>query len=117
MDQKDIVRNLATAAMLRRSGPNVVTFWQNLAQLQIYGSQANTLVDNAGALQIFGARNLRIAQDLANIIGGVSAEQIMSMGSDEQMLLIESKLTRCKQARYYSDKLFQPRSARWVGRR
>jgi type IV secretory pathway TraG/TraD family ATPase VirD4 len=83
------------------------TLWQNVAQLQLYGSLANTLVDNAGVIQVFGARNLRMAQDLANIIGGVSADQIMNMQPDEQMLLIEGKLSRCKQARYYSDQLFQ----------
>jgi len=53
-----------------------------------------TLIDNAGVIQAFGARNLRMAQDLAIIIGGVSAEQILNMKPDEQILLIESKLTR-----------------------
>jgi len=103
---------LFTAATLMRSwGVTLWTLWQNVAQLQVYGSQANTLVDNAGVIQIFGARNLRMAQDLANIIGGVAGEQIMSLGAEEQFLLIEGKLTRCKQARYYSDKLFQAKSA------
>ena len=27
------------------------------AQLQIYGTQANTLIDNAGVIRIFGIRN------------------------------------------------------------
>ena len=68
-------------------------------------------MDNAGVIQVFGARNLRMAQDLANIIGGVSAEQIMKLGKDEQSLLIEGAMTRCKQTRYYSDALFEIRSA------
>lgn len=59
----------------------------------------NNLIDNAGVIQIFGARNLWMAQDLANIIGGVSAGQVMSIAPDEQMLLMEGKLTRCKQVR------------------
>jgi type IV secretion system protein VirD4 len=101
-----------TAATLLRSwGLTLWTLWQNVAQLQIYGAEANTLVDNAGVIQVFGARNLRMAQDLANIIGGVSAEQIMSMGPEEQLLLIEGKMMRCKQARYYKDKLFESRTA------
>ena len=29
-----------------------------------------------------------MAQDLANIIGGISAEQIMNLGPEEQVLLI-----------------------------
>jgi type IV secretion system protein VirD4 len=103
---------LFTAATLLRSwGLTLWTLWQNVAQMQAYGAQAHTLVDNAGVIQVFGARNLRMAQDLANIIGGVSAEQIMSLGPEEQFLLIEGKLTRCKQARYYSDSLFNVKSA------
>jgi type IV secretion system protein VirD4 len=99
--------SLLTAATLLRSwGLTLWTFWQNVAQLQIYGGQANTLVDNAGVIQIFGARNRRMAQDLANIVGDVTPEEILSMKQDQQMLLTEGKLMRCKQTRYYSDHLF-----------
>lgn len=98
---------LLTAATLMRSwGLTLWTFWQNVSQLQIYGTQANTLIDNAGVIQAFGARNLRMAQDFANIVGGISAEQIMKMKPDEQLLLVEGKNVFCKQARYYSDALF-----------
>jgi type IV secretion system protein VirD4 len=97
---------LIAATLLRSWGLTLWTFWQNAAQLQIYGSQANTLVDNAGIVQIFGARNHRMAQDLSNIIGGISADEILRMPKDRQILLIEGKLTRCAQARYYSDQAF-----------
>ncbi len=100
---------LLTAATLMRSwGITLWTFFQNAAQLSIYGEQANTLVDNAGVIQVFGARNRRMAQDFSNMMGGISAEEIMTMKSDEQILLMEGKITRCRQARYYSDKLFGP---------
>ena len=99
---------LLTAATLMRSwGLTLWTFWQNVAQLQIYGTQATTLVDNAGVIQVFGTKNLRMAQDLVNIVGGVSAEKIMGMSSDGQLLLIDGKTTLCRQARYYSDELFR----------
>jgi type IV secretion system protein VirD4 len=98
---------LLTAATLMRSwGLSLWTFWQNASQLQIYGAQANTLVDNAGVIQVFGVRNQRMAQDIANIIGGIAPEQIMKMRPDEQLLLIESKLLRAKQSRHYSDIAF-----------
>jgi type IV secretion system protein VirD4 len=98
---------LLTAATLMRSwGITLWTFWQNVGQLQVYDAQANTIVDNAGVVQVFGARNLRMAQELANLIGGVSPEEILRMPHDEQILLIEGKMTRCRQARYYSDKMF-----------
>jgi type IV secretion system protein VirD4 len=104
---------LLTAATLMRSwGLTLWTFWQNCAQLSLYGPQANTLVDNAGVIQLFGARNRRMAQDFANMIGGISADEIMNMEADEQILLVEGKLTRCKQARYYSDKLFERSAAK-----
>lgn len=100
---------LLTAATLMRSwGLTLWTFWQNVAQLQIYGAQANTLVDNAGVIQAFGMRNRRMAQDIAGIIGGVSPDEIMSMRPDEQLLLIEGRIVRCRQHRYYRDSLPGP---------
>ena len=98
---------LITAATLMRSwGLTLWTFWQNAAQLGIYGPQANTLVDNAGVIQIFGVKNHRMAQDIANLIGGVSADGLLKMPSDQQLLLIDGKLHRARQVRHYSDKAF-----------
>ena len=102
------LETLLTAATLMRSwGFTLWTFWQNAAQLNIYGPQANTLIDNAGVIQAFGARNRRMAQDFANLVGSVSPDEIMKMPKDEQILLIEGTHLRCKQARYYNDKAFQ----------
>jgi type IV secretion system protein VirD4 len=99
---------LSAATLMRAWGFTLWTFWQNIAQLQIYGAQANTLVDNAGVVQVFGARNRRMAQELADIIGSVSAEEIMGLPKDQQMLLVEGDLIRCKQTRHYNDALFAP---------
>ena len=100
---------ITAATLLRSSGLTLWSFWQNIAQLQIYGTQANTLVDNAGVIQVFGARNHRMAQDLANILGGITPEAILAMPQDQQILLIDGKPIRCRQARYYSDALFLAR--------
>jgi len=97
---------LTAATLLRSWGVTLWTFWQNAAQLQIYGAQANTLIDNAGVIQAFGVRNGRMAQDFANLVGSVSPDEIMKMPKDEQILLIEGQPVRCKQARYYDDKAF-----------
>lgn len=98
---------LITAATLLRSwGLTLWTFWQNAAQLKLYGDQANTLVDNAGVIQTFGARNLRMAQDLINVLGGISAEELMRMRPDEQILLVEGKMVRARQVRYYENQEF-----------
>jgi type IV secretion system protein VirD4 len=97
---------LTAATLMRSWGLTLWTFWQNAAQLQIYGAQANTLVDNAGVIQAFGPRNLRMAQDFANLIGGIAPHEIMGMANDEQILLIEGTTMRCRQARYYNDAHF-----------
>ena len=95
---------LVTAATLLRSwGLTLWSFWQNPDQMKIYGTQANTLVDNAGVIQVFGARNRRLVQDFANLVGSFSADEILSLGPQEQLLLMEGKPIRCKQVRYYND--------------
>jgi type IV secretion system protein VirD4 len=102
------LETLLTAATLLRSwGLTLWTFWQNAAQLNIYGPHANTLIDNAGVIQAFGARNRRMAQDFVNLVGGVSPDDILKMPKDEQVLLIEGAPMRCKQVRHYNDQAFQ----------
>jgi type IV secretion system protein VirD4 len=98
---------LTAATLLGSSGLTLWSFWQNADQLQIYSAQANTLTDNAGVIQIFGVRNYRMAQDLVNVIGGISAEELLRMPGNEQVLLIESKLRRCRQIRHYEDQMFR----------
>jgi len=97
---------LMATTLLAAGGLTVWSFWQNAAQLHIYGPQANTLIDNAGVIQIFGIRNFRMAQDLANVIGGISADALLGLPRNEQILLIESKLRRCRQVRHYEDREF-----------
>lgn len=98
---------LTAATLMRSWGLTIWTFWQNAAQLQVYGSQANTLVDNAGVIQVFGARNLRMSTDLANLVGSIAPQEILSLPKDEQILLVEGVQRRCKQARYYNDAHFE----------
>jgi len=98
---------LTAVTLLRSWGVTLWLFFQNAAQLQIYGPQANTLMDNAGVIQVFGVRNYRMAQELANVIGGISADELLRLPPDEQVLLMESKLRRCKQIRHYEDQMFR----------
>jgi type IV secretion system protein VirD4 len=77
-------------------GLTLWTFWQNAAQMQIYAGQANTLADNAGVIQAFGARNRRMAQDIANLVGNITADDILNMPAGEQILLVEGKTIRCR---------------------
>jgi type IV secretion system protein VirD4 len=97
---------LMATTLLKSGGLTVWSFCQNTAQLQIYGPQANTLLDNAGVVQIFGIPNYRMAQDLANVVGGISADALLGLPRNEQILLVESKLQRCRQVRHYDDHEF-----------
>lgn len=94
---------LTAATLLRSWHFTLWTFWQNVDQLKVYGEQANTIVDNAGVIQILGPTNKRMAQDIADIVGNVSAEELLHMAPDEQFLLMEGKGMRCKQVRYYNE--------------
>jgi type IV secretion system protein VirD4 len=102
------IEALLTATTLLRSwGLTLWTCWQNADQLQIYGRQANTIIDNAGVIQIFGAQNYRMAQDFANLIGGISPDELLRLHPREQVLLMEGKLIRCRQLRHYEDQMFR----------
>jgi len=96
------------ATLMRSFGLTLWCFFQNAAQLSIYGPQANTLVDNGGIVQVFGVKNHRMAQDLASLLGGISPEALMKMPGEEQVILIDSKLHRASQIRYYRDAVFGP---------
>lgn len=93
---------VTASTLMRSSGLQLWTFWQNPAQLEVYGADARTLVDNVGVLQFLGARNHRVATELAALVGGVDADTIMAMESDECMALIESVgLQRIRKVRYF----------------
>jgi hypothetical protein len=80
---------------------------ENLAQSWL--SRRNVDLDGVDRFHCwFPVRpQLRIAQDFVNIAGSESAEQVMGMRPDEQILLGGGKEMRCKQARYYNDELFR----------
>jgi type IV secretory pathway TraG/TraD family ATPase VirD4 len=96
---------LTAATLLRSWGFTLWTFWQNLAQLQIYGSHANTLIDNAGVVQVFWREEPKSGAGNRSDPGVISGEQMLNLPPDEQILLIEGKLMRCRQTRHYSDEL------------
>jgi type IV secretion system protein VirD4 len=98
---------LTVSTLMRGYGVQLWSFWQNVAQLKgLYGEDANTLVDNAGVVQLFGIRNNRMAQDFAALIGGVDADAIMAMPKDEQLLLIEGGRPRnARKMRYFEEEL------------
>ena len=97
------MESFVTAMTLMRGyGLKLWTFWQAASQLDIYGSDAKTILDNAGVVQIFGVRNYRAATDVANLLGGILPDTLMEMKPDEQMLLVNGgRPFVARQVRYY----------------
>jgi type IV secretion system protein VirD4 len=75
---------LMASTLMRGFGLTLWSFWQNAAQLKIYGDQANTLIDNAGVVQLFGARNRRMAGEFAALVGGIDADAVLKLGSGDR---------------------------------
>jgi type IV secretion system protein VirD4 len=98
---------LTAATLLRGWGVQLWTYWQSPAQLEMYGADARTLVDNAGVVQCFGAHNLRAAREFAELIGGVDAETVLDLAADEQIVLMESRRPqRMRRIRYFEDPIY-----------
>lgn len=98
---------LTAATQARAFGVQLWTHWQNAAQLEVYGkSGAHTLVDNAGVLQFLGAPNRRAAQEFVSLVGGIDADEIMAMGSHEQLVLMDGTPQRLRRLRYFEEECF-----------
>lgn len=98
---------IQTATLLRSAGVTLWTFFQSPAQLEAtYGAEAMVLVDNAGAVQLFAARNGRVAGAYAHLLGDIAPETVMALGRDEQLLLLEGgRSFRAERINYLSDPL------------
>ena len=98
---------LQTATLLRSAGVTLWTFFQSPAQLEAtYGGEAMVLVDNAGVVQLFAARNGRMAEAYGRLLGDASPETVMALGRDEQLLLREGgRSFRARRINYLHDPL------------
>jgi type IV secretion system protein VirD4 len=98
---------VTTVTQARSYGIQLWTHWQNLSQLQIYGPDgAHTLVDNSGVLQFLGAANHRVASEFAALMGGISGEEIMALGPNEQVLLMDGRVLKLRRFRYFEEARF-----------
>jgi type IV secretion system protein VirD4 len=98
---------LTASTQARAFGVQLWTHWQNAAQLEIYGKDgAHTLIDNAGVLQFLGAANRRAAQEFVALIGGIDADEMMAMGPDEQLVLMDGKTERLRRLRHFEEACF-----------
>lgn len=87
------LENLPMAmSMLRGLGVRVWTLWQDLSQMRKhYPDDWEMLVNNCAAIQLFGAGNLRVANDYAALLGDRDGESLLMMDRDQAAVLYEGE--------------------------
>lgn len=81
----------AAMTLCRGFGLRCWTFWQDMQQIQdCYPSCWKTIINNAGALQLFGLNTRMMAKEWADVLG-CSAEMLLSLKPHEQFLQLQDK--------------------------
>ena len=95
--------------LLRSYSLRCWTFFQSIHQLRhVYGADAGTLLDNAIVLQVFGCSNYPGAEAIAALLGpGVSAQDLLELGGDEQIVCTQGRVQKLQKLDYLKDKKFQ----------
>lgn len=98
---------LESAITLARSyGVRVWTFWQDVQQLQSsFPVGWRTLLNNS-ALQVFGVSSRLMARELEAIMD-CTAEELLDLAPDEQLLQLGGGVTRSRRLNYLLDPRFQ----------
>lgn len=101
---------LETAITLCRGyGLQVWTFWQDLSQIRsLYPTGWPTMINNCGAVQIFGAKNSSVSSEAAKLLG-IEAEDIRLLENDDQIVCLDSDSYKIKKLDYLNDSLFTGR--------
>lgn len=100
---------LTAMTLLRGYGLQTWTFWQDLSQLQsTYPNDWETMFNNAAVHQVFGATNMRMADKVAGIYGGISARRFFNMPKNNQLLTLpEGEAKEAQLADYLEDDMFK----------
>ena len=91
-------------------GVQVLTLWQDLSQLRLlYPQDWETILNNSGVIQAFGAGNGWMAKVCADVLG-VHVDELLRLKRDSQILLRpgHGPLT-CRRVDYLTDSLFRGR--------
>jgi len=81
----------AAMTLCRGFGVRCWTFWQDMQQIQdCYPTCWKTIINNAGALQLFGLTTQLMAREWAEVLG-CSPKVLLEMGPREQYLLLQEK--------------------------
>jgi type IV secretion system protein VirD4 len=89
----------------RGVGLQVWTFWQDLGQIRgWYPATWPTMIENCGAIQVFGSKDYSAASEVAALFG-IEPEDILLLDSDEQIINLKGSLQKVKTINYLTDPL------------
>jgi type IV secretion system protein VirD4 len=93
--------------LLRGSGLQVWTVWQDLSQLRLhYPLDWPTMVNNSAVLQVFGINNNLMAKEWAELLGKEPAE-LLRLAPEQAVLCMHGQGTRtCRRPDYLTDRAF-----------
>jgi type IV secretion system protein VirD4 len=93
--------------LLRGSGLQTWTVWQDLSQLrQLYPNDWQTIVNNSGVLQVFGLTNNNMAKEWADLLGQ-GPERLLHLPREDAMVHRQGDgITSCRRLDYLSDQAF-----------
>jgi type IV secretion system protein VirD4 len=93
--------------LLRGYGLQTWSFWQDLSQLKyLYSDGWLTMINNCSVLQMFGANNLMVSHEFAEIMG-FPVEEVRRIGRSEQVLVINGQeAIRAGRFDYLTDQRF-----------
>ena len=96
--------------LLRGNGVMFSTMFQDIDQVFRNYDDAKTLINNTSIIRILGASNYGQANTFAELFG-VSPKKLMNLEPDEQLLIIDGRLTQCRRLNYLKDEFFRGRFA------
>ena len=101
----DCVRQAIT--LLRGSGLQTWTFWQDLSQLrQVYSNDWQTIVNNSAVLQVFGIPNYHMALEWSGLLG-VPAQNLKELAREDAVVLRQGQgSVVCRRPDYLKDEIF-----------
>jgi len=94
----------AAMTLCRGFGVRCWTFWQDMQQIQdCYPTCWRTILNNAGALQLFGMTTNLMAREWADVLG-CTPGRLLDLKPDEQFLLLQEQGERvCRRLDYLND--------------
>ena len=93
--------------LLRGSGLQTWTFWQDLSQLrQVYPNDWQTIVNNSGVLQVFGITNRNMAKEWSELLG-LPPQNLQELAREDAVVLKQGQgCVVCRRPDYLNDEVF-----------